>query len=83
MIWKHLLVFVATIIFEVFMTMWTLRLTQRRAVSAANWSALSTGFGALVTISYTKDPQYVVSLLVGAWLGTFIAVKWESRAVRD
>jgi hypothetical protein len=53
--------------------------SERRRISAANWSSLWYMLSAFAVISYTGNPIYVLFAALGSWLGAFAAVTWLNR----
>lgn len=62
-------------------TKYTLEVAAKDAVSAGLWSAVIVGCGAFTVVSYTTDRWLLIPALLGAFLGTYIAVKKESKDV--
>jgi len=59
---------------------YTLDVTGRRPHSAAGWSAVIIVLGAGNVVAYIHDWRMVIFAAVGAYLGTFLAVRRHGRA---
>lgn len=71
------LVFASTLAADYAWTKYNVNVSAKRATAAASWSAAIVGFGAVSVVSYTHDPKLVIAALLGAFVGTWIAVKRE------
>lgn len=72
-------VFVALILVDICWTFYIAKVAERKAFSSAMWSAWILVCGAFATISYLHDVRLLVAAVLGAFVGTFIAVKWLNR----
>jgi hypothetical protein len=50
------------------------------AASAAAWSVPIYALGSLVTIEYVHDPWLLIPACAGAFVGTYLSVKWSKKA---
>ena len=73
------IIFVTYVIIDILYAMYVICVSKRQAVNAAFVSSFLYSLGAYGVISYSKNPLYVVPLAVGAFLGTYIVVKYNSR----
>jgi hypothetical protein len=64
---------------EVVSALYIRRAAQGRAVPAAFWGGKKWLFGTFVVLQYTQDPWLVVPSYFGSVLGTYLAVKYDSR----
>ena len=76
----YLLVFVAVFLIDVFYTLWARRVTQGKAYSAAVYSMLIyvcsvTAFSVILTI----DNISLIPALLGGFIATVVAVKWDVK----
>lgn len=56
-------------------TKYTLAVTNKRALLSGAWSVGIMLCGAFVTVSYMQDRSYLVAAVIGAFAGTYFAVK--------
>lgn len=56
-------------------TRYTQAVAEKRAATAAWWSAAIIGIGAFGVVSYVEDKRLVIPALIGAWIGTYLAVR--------
>lgn len=57
--------------------LYTIRLTERKAFQSALFGTLIHLFTAYAVISYTKNYLYIIPLLVGSFIGTYLVVKFS------
>ncbi len=55
------------------------RAAEGRSHFAAWWSMLIVAFGAINVVSYTKDLRLLAPMLVGYYIGTFVAVHFDHK----
>jgi hypothetical protein len=79
---KALLVFVASGMGDILWTFYILRTSEKRAHPAGLFSALIILTGGLVVITYTGNPWYLIPAALGAYVGTVLAVKYDSYRAR-
>ena len=70
-------VFVAVAVLDAFWTKYFLATKNKLAVKAGNYSALIMAFSGLVTRAYNHDGWLLVPAVMGAFVGTYIAVKYH------
>lgn len=70
-----LLVFVAYVVFDMFYALYTLHVTQFNEWKASNSAVIVNFISAFAVINYTQNWLYIVPLLAGSWVGTFIVVR--------
>lgn len=68
-------VFLATALADVVWARYIRATADRKAVSAASWSALVVLLGAYATVSIVADRWLVLPALCGAFVGTYYAVR--------
>ncbi len=72
-------VFACTAVTDAVYVLFNAAVTNRRRVSAANWSCLWYLLSAFAVISYTEQAVYVVFAAAGSWLGAFVSVSFLAR----
>jgi hypothetical protein len=53
---------------------------RKKSLPAGIWSALIVVFGIFTTINYVDDRSLVMAAIIGAFIGTFLAVEIKRRA---
>ena len=76
---QFLLVTISVAVADVCWTMWFLKTANRNAVKAGIWSALVILFGAFSTISWIDDRRFLIASMIGAFLGTWITIKYFDK----
>ena len=72
-------VFVVYVLFDILYALYVLCVSRQQAVAAAGISAVLYSLGAYGVMTYLHNPLYLVPLALGAFLGTYIAVKYMSN----
>lgn len=72
-------IFVTYVVIDILYAMYVICVSKRQPVNAAIVSAFLYSLGAYGVISYSKNPLYVVPLALGAFLGTYLVVKYNER----
>jgi hypothetical protein len=70
-------VFLATLCIDALYALYTICLTERKALQSAFFGTAIHLFTAFTVISYTKNYLYIIPLLVGSFAGTYLAVKFS------
>lgn len=71
-------VFVAMAFADFAWAKYTMYLAEKRAHKAAFWSAVIIACGAVTVVSYTESHVLLLPALLGAYVGTLIAVRRDS-----
>jgi hypothetical protein len=77
LVWLGL--FVLYFAFDILYTMYVMSVSRLNALSAANISALLYVLTAIGTVLYVENWLNIIPILVGAWCGTFLAIKHEEK----
>ena len=72
-----LLVLVAYCVLDAMYAYYTVKLTEKRAVSAATVGALMHFIIAFGVLSYVQNFLYVIPIAIGSWVGTYTMVRYE------
>lgn len=70
------LVFVVYIFFDILYALYVICVSKQRAVAASFVSSALYSLGAFGVMSYLNNPWYLIPLALGAFIGTYIAVKY-------
>ncbi|NDD52631.1 hypothetical protein EBZ39_01920 [bacterium] len=71
-----LIVFVVYVFFDVLYALYVICVSRRQAISASAISSVLYSLGAYGTMNYLHNPLYLIPLAAGAFLGTYIAVRY-------
>lgn len=74
-----LLVFAAYFLIDVLYAGYTLAVVERRPFLSANLAALIYLLLAVGILNFTENATYLVPMVVGSWLGTYVTVVWQRR----
>ena len=74
-----LMVFVATGVGDMFWTFYIRRTSEGKALQASLFSGIIMLTGGIVVISYVENKWYLIPAAIGALVGTYITVKWDSK----
>lgn len=74
-----ILVFIAMLITDVCWTFAIRRIKEGNALKAAMWNGFLMFTSAFATVSYVTNIWLLVPTIAGAMVGTYIAVKWDTR----
>ena len=70
-----IVIFIAYVVFDAFYALYTLHVTRLNEWRASNSAVIVNFISAFAVISYTQNWLYIVPLLAGSWMGTFIVVR--------
>ena len=73
------LVFATYVVIDVLYAAYIIAVGDRRAVRAAALSSVIYSLLAFGDVTYAKNVAYVVPLAAGAFVGTFITVRWRQE----
>ncbi|MDI6821003.1 MAG: hypothetical protein QMD65_02365 [Patescibacteria group bacterium] len=76
---KIILVFLATAISDVLWTFYIRRTGQGKALAASSFTFLIALLGGIAVVTYVENPWYLVPTAFGAFIGTFISIKWDVK----
>lgn len=69
-------VFVVYVFFDILYALYVLCVSRKQAVAASAISAVLYSLGAYGVMNYLHNPWYLLPLACGAFIGTYIAVKY-------
>lgn len=64
---------------DVCWALYTVETATKQAGRASAWAVLLHLLGALVTLTYVEDKRYLVLTCVGAYIGTYVGIRYSSR----
>ena len=74
---QHLFVFTAMVVTDFAYARWARRAANKQALRAALYAGLLLLCSAFVTTSYVENKQFVISAVIGAVFGTWVAIKYD------
>ena len=72
-------IFVTYIAIDVLYTAYFIHVEKRNAKTAATLSSAIYGLMAYGVVNYAQNIWYLIPLVLGAWIGTFITVKFYKK----
>lgn len=76
---KFLLIMIAMALADVCWTLYFIDVEERKAHAAALWSAMIILVTAFTVTNYVENEIYITAAFIGAYLGTFITIKWKLK----
>lgn len=70
-----ILVFLGLVAIDFCWTFYIAKVAERKAIQSGAWSAMITLLSAFVVVAYTTNPILIVAAVLGAFVGTVLAVK--------
>ena len=74
-----LIVFVVYVFFDILYALYVICVSRQQALAASAISSVLYSLGAYGVMSYLHNPWYLIPLACGAFIGTYIAVKYMSN----
>lgn len=71
-----LIVFVVYIFFDILYALYVICVSRQQAIAASAISAVLYSLGAYGVMNYLHNPLYLIPLAIGAFIGTYVAVKY-------
>lgn len=73
------MVFFLYLLIDMVYAKYTIAVTKGEALKASTAGAAIYGFSALGVMSYVQNPWYVVPMITGAFIGTYVIVSHEAK----
>lgn len=73
------LAFAGMVVLDIVFAFYTLKVAQRAEIQASLFATAILGLNGLVTVLYVEDNKLIVPAMVGAFVGTWIAIKIDKR----
>ena len=77
--WTALTVFVVYVFFDILYALYVICVSKQKAFAASAVSSVLYSLGAYGVMTYLHNPWYIGPLACGAFLGTYIAVKYMGK----
>lgn len=71
------IIFITYVIIDILYALYVIYVGKKNALISASISAVMYTFIAYGVVNYSKNPYYIIPLIIGAWLGTYIVVKFK------
>lgn len=71
-----LTVFVVYVFFDILYALYVICVSRRQAIAASAISSLLYSLGAYGVMNYLHNVLYLIPLAIGAFIGTYVAVKY-------
>lgn len=73
----YIWMFVAAFMLDIIWARYTIALADRRALQAGGWSMLIFLVGGGLSVAYVHNPRLLIPAALGAFAGTYYAVKTD------
>ena len=77
--WTLFLVFIATIVVDWLWALYIIYTSKKQALKAAIFATLLTCLGSFITLSYIHDRRAIIAAALGAFIGTFLSIKFNKH----
>ena len=74
-----LLVFLVVLVADMLWVQYIDYVARYKPVLAANFGVLVYAASSFAIIAYTSDPIFLIPAFIGAWIGTYLVVKWKKN----
>jgi uncharacterized protein YebE (UPF0316 family) len=76
---RAITVFFVYVLFDILYALYVICVSKQRPLAASGISAVMYSVGAYGVMSYLHNPIYLIPLACGAFIGTYVAVKYMSK----
>jgi hypothetical protein len=76
MVWQAIYSFFAMVALDLVWAAYTLKVQAKKPALAGVYASAIMLINALVTISYVTEPWMLVPVAAGAWVGTYLGVRY-------
>jgi len=77
--YKHLLITLGVFLIDVIYTFYLKSVANNNTLNACNWAAIVTLLNGIVIVNYSSDILSLFCAMLGAFAGTFVAMKYFRR----
>lgn len=77
------IIFAVTVLTDIAYVFYIRRISEGNALFAASIGSLITFLGAVIVISYVENKLYIIPLIAGSFIGTFLAIKMDIKILRS
>lgn len=75
--WAYIFTFLSMLITDIVYTLLLKSVQNDRPIAASIWASLITFLGGVAIINYTSDNMMIIPAVLGAFVGTFIGMKYH------
>jgi uncharacterized membrane protein YfcA len=79
--WLYISTFLAVALTDVLYVYFLKSVQNNKPLSASLWSVVVTFTASVAVINYTEDHLALIPALLGAFLGTYLGMKWRKNDV--
>lgn len=72
---KFFLVFICVTATDACWAIYIIKIAEKKALAASVWGSIISLLAAFTVVSYTQDHRFIVAMVLGAFVGTWVAVK--------
>lgn len=72
-------VMISMILADVSWTYYFMKVEERKSIGASVWSSLIIVFGMFTTINYVDDRSLSIAAIIGAFIGTYLAIEMKKK----
>lgn len=72
---KFFLVFICVTATDACWAIYIIKIAEKKALAASLWGSLISVLAAFTVVSYTQDNRFIIAMVLGAFVGTWVAVK--------
>ena len=76
---KFVGVMLSMILADISWTYYFMKVEERSSFSASMWSSLIIVFGMFTTMNYVDDRSLSIAAIIGAFIGTYIAIEMKKK----
>jgi hypothetical protein len=76
---KFFTVMISMMLADVCWTKYFMKVADKNALHASFWGSIIILFGAVSTTSYVEDHTLILPAVLGAFIGTYITIKYKSK----
>jgi uncharacterized membrane protein YhaH (DUF805 family) len=75
-----IVVFTVMFALDIVWARYTMSASRERAIEASVWASLIIVLSSIVTISYVSNPWLILPAVAGAFVGTYVGIKYKKAA---
>lgn len=76
---RFLMVFGASFLSDICWAFYFIKIASQKAIAAGLWGASVIILGSMITISFVDDHTLLIPSVLGAFVGTFLTVKYSKK----
>jgi len=76
---NYLIIFVSLVLIDIVYIFYLKYVAQNKINKASSWASVVTLLNGIIIINYSSDIYSVLSAMIGAYVGTFISMKFFNK----